>query len=69
MTDAMTRIWIAEEDCIGCRRCERGCPVGAIEMAGKRAVIDRSHCISCGRCATLCPRKAIHDALGIFAAQ
>ncbi len=67
MDGATQRIHIVAEDCIGCRRCERACPVGAIRMEGARAVIDHARCISCGMCATVCPKKAIRDALGIFA--
>ena len=42
--------------CIGCRRCDRSCPMG-IEISKKTAVRDQS-CISCYRCMSgqACPR-------------
>ncbi|HOH46368.1 MAG TPA: 4Fe-4S binding protein [Candidatus Cloacimonadota bacterium] len=36
--------------CIGCRLCERNCPVDAISMVGRIAVIDQSKCVECGVC-------------------
>lgn len=68
MEDAVHRIWIAPEGCIGCRLCERSCPCGAVRVSGKRASIDYDRCIACGMCAVRCPRHVIHDALGILAA-
>ncbi len=56
---------VEAEQCRGCRRCLRVCPVGAISMAphpGKEknvAVIDRSKCIGCGACSFACRPKAI----------
>ncbi len=46
--------------CIGCTKCKRNCPVGAItgELKQKH-VIDTSKCIKCGACIDGCPKKAI----------
>jgi len=52
------------EDCTGCSRCARACPVGAIEMrpsqvTGRRkndlkARVDPDRCIGCGVCVGAC---------------
>jgi NADH:ubiquinone oxidoreductase subunit F (NADH-binding)/(2Fe-2S) ferredoxin/NAD-dependent dihydropyrimidine dehydrogenase PreA subunit len=48
------------DGCIGCTKCKRNCPVGAItgELKQKH-VIDTSKCIKCGACIDGCPKKAI----------
>ncbi|MBQ9461212.1 MAG: 4Fe-4S binding protein [Clostridia bacterium] len=43
--------------CLGCRRCERVCPMGAIKVVDNVAVIDHSKCEDCtdfGICAKSC---------------
>ena len=48
------------DDCIGCTKCKRNCPVDAIagELKQKH-VIDTAKCIKCGQCIDNCPKKAI----------
>ncbi|PKK92221.1 MAG: electron transporter RnfB [Candidatus Wallbacteria bacterium HGW-Wallbacteria-1] len=48
--------------CIGCKLCEKACPVDAIHVKDNIAVMDQDKCISCGLCAGKCPRKIILDA-------
>ncbi len=49
--------------CRGCisNRCRQSCPVGAISIADKKAVIDHDQCVECGRCEAACPYHAIAD--------
>lgn len=48
------------EDCIGCTKCARNCPVSCISGTVKqRHIIDRDACIKCGNCAEVCPVNAV----------
>ena len=51
------------DDCIGCTKCKRNCPVGAIKGELKQKhVIDTDTCIKCGACRASCPKDAIYTA-------
>ena len=53
-------LWVAEEQCIGCRACMTiGCP--AISFRDKKARIDQTLCVGCGLCAGLCGKTAIKE--------
>jgi pyruvate ferredoxin oxidoreductase delta subunit len=45
-----------QEECIGCRECERLCPDGAIYRIDRRKFdADMDACKGCGICAEMCP--------------
>lgn len=54
---------IDRESCTGCGKCQKICPVDAIEIAGegseRRAVIDEKKCIGCGVCLKHCPTGSL----------
>ena len=57
---AMKKITINPDQCKGCTKCARTCPVGAIEGTVKNPHrIDQTKCIKCEACLNACPFKAI----------
>jgi NADP-reducing hydrogenase subunit HndC len=56
----LLRYTILEDKCVGCTKCARNCPVGAITGEVKKAhVIDQDKCIKCGVCQKECKFQAI----------
>ena len=48
------------DDCIGCTKCLRACPVLAIKgKLREKHIINDIKCIRCGLCFEACPKKAI----------
>ncbi len=53
---------VNEENCIGCKLCEKACPSNAIlvKVENKKACIDTSLCFQCSECQQVCPKDTIH---------
>lgn len=47
--------------CIGCKICEKNCPVQAITVDKFLAHIDKEKCVDCGLCIKKCPQHTIRD--------
>ncbi len=50
---------VCKVGCIGCRKCEKACPIQAIKITDNLAVIDYNLCDNRGECFKACPTGAI----------
>lgn len=50
---------IVNENCKGCSICAKNCPVNAIEMVERKAVVNADTCCECGVCTRVCKFGAI----------
>ena len=58
----LKRIWIEADECKGCSKCARNCPVNAITGKVKEPfTIDANKCIKCGACVEACPFHAVKE--------
>ena len=59
---ALCKLWIDPDKCIGCTKCARNCPTGAISgQLRKPHTIDVEKCIKCRVCKAGCPKQAIKE--------
>lgn len=54
--------YVASEDCIGCRSCQKVCQQGCIDFSNVSARILPERCVNCGKCCNVCPAGAIRKA-------
>ena len=54
---------IRDSGCIGCKKCEKTCPEGAIIITENLAAIDPAKCTNCGACMAQCPTGVIKSCL------
>ena len=47
------------EKCVGCGKCAKACPFGAIEIRDGKAVVNDALCRGCKVCTSACPTGAI----------
>lgn len=60
---------LVEKACKGCTACVKHCPVEAIRVREKKAIIIDDRCIDCGECIRICPnhaKKAVVDSLSVL---
>ena len=50
---------IIRSKCIGCGKCQRGCPMKAISMSNGKAKVNHRKCINCYSCHEFCDSHAI----------
>ncbi|MBU1113294.1 MAG: electron transfer flavoprotein subunit alpha [Candidatus Omnitrophica bacterium] len=55
----MSGIKVILDKCVGCGLCLKVCPVDAIKLVDKKAVIDLDKCTLCGACPDSCKFEAI----------
>jgi len=54
-----TKPQLFEENCVGCKRCEKTCKVEAIKVLEDKAHLYMEKCILCGACIAACKKDAL----------
>ena len=47
------------EACKGCTLCEKNCPLDAVHIVDRKAVVSEEKCAECGICTRVCKFGAI----------
>ena len=47
------------DKCVGCGKCAKRCPHGAIEIIDGVMKLDETKCVICKKCSTICPKEGI----------
>jgi Fe-S-cluster-containing hydrogenase component 2 len=47
------------DKCTGCKTCQKVCPVLAIEVKDRKAIVDSDKCRACANCEQRCPFYAV----------
>ncbi len=50
---------VCKTACIGCKKCEKVCEVGAVKVENFKATVDPSKCTGCMKCVEACPQGSI----------
>ena len=53
------QIYLHNDRCVNCGKCERNCPQGAIAEINGYPVINKAKCMNCYRCIHHCPKLAL----------
>jgi ferredoxin len=59
---ALGKLYVADDRCVGCGKCVRVCPAGAVKLVG---TVPRWNlkCEGCQRCINSCPHRAIQTSI------
>ena len=50
---------VNQDACKGCTLCEKNCPLDAVHIVDRKAVVDEEKCAECGICTRVCKFGAI----------
>lgn len=64
----MSLYFINSDNCRGCYKCVRNCPVGAIQVRKNKVNILSHRCIRCGICYNICANDAIRTSVDVMKA-